>query len=127
MPLNSLASMAMNNIIWVENEQHAKNYPVAFGHSVLFMDKNEEKLYIKTVDQSGVMTAFRRFERVELADPIPENFVSKTEFEELQNKIDLLTTQLQNALKEKEAPTQPSIPQSPKPVNNYKNQQRRPQ
>ena len=65
MPYNSLSSMAMNNIIWVENEQAARNYPVAFGNSVLFLDKNNDRLYIKSVDQSGVMTGFRRMKTIE--------------------------------------------------------------
>lgn len=95
MPINSLTSMAMNNIIWVDSEQHARNSPVAFGHSVLFMDKNDEKFYIKSVDQSGVMTAFRRFERIEITDPVPENFVSREDFDKLQNRIENLMAQIE--------------------------------
>lgn len=90
MPVNTFSTMASNNIIWVENEMHAKNYPVTFGHSVLFMDKNEDRFYIKSVDQSGVTTGFKKFERVEIVDPLPEDFVPKKDFDAVRSELDEL-------------------------------------
>lgn len=94
MPISNFSAMASNNIIWVENELHARNYPVSFGHSVIFLDKNENKAYIKSVDQSGVMTGFRRFEINEIAEPAPADLVPKAEFEALQKQV----TELKQAL-----------------------------
>ena len=90
MPVNAFSTMASNNIIWVESEMHAYNSPVAFGHSVLFMDKNEEKFYIKSVDQSGVTTSFKKFNRVEIIDPPPEDFVPKKDFDTIRSEFDEL-------------------------------------
>lgn len=100
MPYNSL-SMAMNNIIWVESEQAARSAPVAFGNSVLFMDKNEDRFYIKSVDQSGVMTGFRRFTRIEEPEPIPEGMVSKEDFDKLQSRMDALLNEMEKLKKSK--------------------------
>lgn len=76
-----------NNIYWVDSEQNAKGYPISFGSSVCFLDRSSDYMYIKSVDQSGVMTAFRKFELKEVVDLPPGDFVSKHDYDILQNEL----------------------------------------
>lgn len=94
MALNT--QFAVNNIYFVDGEQQAKTYPVAYGASVVFLDRNEDKMYIKSVDQSGVMTAFRKFLlEEEIAMPAGD-FVSKAQYEELQGQLNEIKEMLKN-------------------------------
>lgn len=43
-----------NGILWVSGEVGAKSYLVAPGTSVLLMDSESEKFYIKSTDVSGI-------------------------------------------------------------------------
>ncbi len=43
-----------NGILWVSGEVGAKSYLVAPGTSVLLMDSESEKFYIKSTDVSGM-------------------------------------------------------------------------
>ena len=72
-----LNQTATNNIYWVDSEQQAKSYPVAYGASVSMLDRNSDFMYIKSVDQSGVMTGFRKFELKEVIDMPAGDFVSR--------------------------------------------------
>lgn len=47
--------------IWVQGIAGAKSYPVAPGHSAPLFDSEDLKVYIKTVDQSGVPQPLRCF------------------------------------------------------------------
>jgi hypothetical protein len=51
--------------IWVQGIAGAKSYPVAPGHSTPLFDSEDLKVYIKTVDQSGVPQPLRCFRLVE--------------------------------------------------------------
>ena len=51
--------------IWVQGIAGAKSYPVAPGHSAPLFDSEDLKVYIKTVDQSGVPQPLRCFMLVE--------------------------------------------------------------
>lgn len=51
--------------IWVQGIAGAKSYPVAPGHSAPLFDSEDLKVYIKTVDQSGVPQPLRCFRLVE--------------------------------------------------------------
>lgn len=41
------------NVIWIENEQAARNYPVAPGNTVMLMDNDNPVAYKKSADLSG--------------------------------------------------------------------------
>lgn len=92
-----ISQAAQGNIYWVENETHARNYPIAFNASVVLLDKNSDLMYIKSVDNSGVMTGFRKFEMKEVVDYPVGNFVPKEDFEALQTQVEELKAQLANA------------------------------
>lgn len=49
-----------NGILWVSGEVGAKSYLVAPGTSVLLMDSESEKFYIKSTDVSGI-TSYREY------------------------------------------------------------------
>lgn len=51
-----------NGILWVSGEVGAKSYLVAPGTSVLLMDSESEKFYIKSTDVSGMPQPLRTFE-----------------------------------------------------------------
>lgn len=80
-----LSSVATSNIYWVENETQARNYPIAFNASVILLDRNQDFMYIKSVDSAGVMTAFRKFEVKEIQDVV--NGISVDEFNSLKAEI----------------------------------------
>lgn len=52
-------------LLWVQGEAGAKSYIVAAGASVLLMDSEASKFYIKTTDASGV-PSMRTFEYKEI-------------------------------------------------------------
>lgn len=71
---------------WVQGETGAKSWFVTPGSSVLLMDSEEQRFYIKSADPSG-MPALRTFEYVEVgAKPAPTtasaqgDFVTRAEF-----------------------------------------------
>lgn len=78
-----------NSIQWVQGVEAAKAYPVAAGNSVLLMDSDNQYLYIKSADNSG-LPSLRIFEYTEITDKKdikkPEIdtsiFVTKEEFQE---------------------------------------------
>lgn len=55
------------NVIWVNNETEAKNYPVAPGNTVILMDNDNPVAYKKTTDFSG------RSLPLEVYDLVPRN------------------------------------------------------
>lgn len=46
--------MPSNDMIWVLNETEATSYPVAPNNSVTLWDKNQDTVYIKSVNMQGV-------------------------------------------------------------------------
>ena len=99
-----------NSINWVQGELGARNYPIAPNTSVLLMDQESPKFYIKSADLLGVQTV-RSYEYNEVTagvkptepektetaqtkpEPKPQNetkadYVSREEFEALKKTID---------------------------------------
>ena len=105
-----LNQTATNNIYWVDSEQQAKSYPVAYGASVSMLDRNADFMYIKSVDQSGVMTGFRKFELKEVIDMPLGDYVSKADYDNLKDELAQLRNMIEN---------------QPKQNNNYKQNNRR--
>lgn len=99
-------------LIWVDNEEQAKNYLVAPNNVVPMFDKNAPQMYIKSADGAGMPT-FKKykltdFEEVDNAPKTPEKhvcecgskFVSKEDFNELERKFEALRGEF-NELKAK--------------------------
>lgn len=83
-----------NSIIWVQGESGAKSYLVGAGSSVLLMDSEQSRFYIKSTDSSGMPMPLRTFEYNEIKDePVKaaqanvNDFITRQEFEERLNDL----------------------------------------
>lgn len=95
-------------ILWVQGEAGAKSYLVAPNTSVLLLDSESEKFYIKTTDQAGMPT-LRTFEYKEVtagAAPAPQKqpeinmddkYVTRQEYNDLRGKYEELYGMLETA------------------------------
>ena len=84
-----------NGLVWVQGEVAAKSYPVAPNCTVMLMDSEGERFYLKSADASGMPLPLRVFEykeRTETAqqtaggsvaafDDLDNKFVTRDEFE----------------------------------------------
>ena len=108
MPPYGANQSAPSTIVWVSGETGAKNYPTAPNTSILLMDSESSRFYVKSADVLGVQT-IRSYEyneiipttksvepekvTVEEAKPIDTpkvDYVSRKEFDELKKTIDEL-------------------------------------
>lgn len=96
-----------NGILWVSGEIGAKSYLVAPGMTVLLMDSESQKFYIKTSDTSGLPT-IRTFEysevypnaqkqSIELAENLNERFVTRQEYNEMRAQYETIMQRLNNS------------------------------
>lgn len=94
------APQAQNNsgLIWVTGEVGAKSYLVAPNQSVLLMDSEGDRFYLKSTDGAGMPT-LRTFEYKEVLQNAPqpanlqknnmnEQYVTRDEYNELLARID---------------------------------------
>jgi hypothetical protein len=90
-----------NDMLWVLGEVEAQSYPVAPNNTVILWDKNRPTIYIKSANAQGV-PSIRILDFVERSinapkTPtdesfnIPDNFVTKDEFNALKGKLEELT------------------------------------
>lgn len=84
-----------NGLVWVQGEAGAKSYPIAPGCTIMLMDSEGERFYLKSADASGMPLPLRVFEykeRTETAqqttggsvlafDSWDDKFVTREEFE----------------------------------------------
>lgn len=89
------------SIVWVSGELGARNYPIAPNTSILLMDSESSRFYIKSADILGVQT-LRSYEYSEVTAGKPtetetvaeskaqNDYVSREEFDELKKTIDEL-------------------------------------
>lgn len=91
-----------NGILWVSGEVGAKSYLVAPGTSVLLMDSESEKFYIKSTDVSGMPQPLRTFEYHEVGTQMPpkqpaqnmDKYVTRQEYDDLKAKCDAIANRL---------------------------------
>lgn len=95
-PTQQMAQQGNNGLIWVQGEAGAKSYLVAPGNTVMLMDSEGERFYLKSADASGMPMPLRIFEYKECTevpskDPSAtvtaqnvnfDNFVTREEFEQ---------------------------------------------
>lgn len=84
-----------NGLIWVQGEAGAKSYFVAPGNTVMLMDSESERFYLKSADASGMPMPLRIFDYKELTvsptqgenSPVSaerinlDDFITREEFE----------------------------------------------
>ena len=92
-----------NMIVSVQSEQDARNYLVAYGHSIIFKDENKPLVfYTKTAISQFEPPVFKIYDLVERTQETPVNapenakpmdlsaFVTKDEFGALQKELQAL-------------------------------------
>jgi hypothetical protein len=89
-PASNLIKPA-TNIIYVQGESGAKGYPVTNGYTMLLMDSEEPKFYIKQTDNMG-LPSMKTFKFEEVVEPEPEKveYITKADFEDFKNEIKAL-------------------------------------
>ena len=94
-----------NGILWVSGEVGAKSYLVAPGTSVLLMDSESEKFYIKSTDVSGMPQPLRTFEYNEVGSQMPpkqtvqnmdSKYVTRQEYDDLKGKYEAIINRLKS-------------------------------
>lgn len=118
-----MAQQGNNGLIWVQGEAGAKSYIVAPGNTVMLMDSEGERFYLKSADASGMPMPLRIFEykeRIEtpsqaFSDPVAaqnvnfDNFVTREEFDQRMASI-ASQCQCRNKAKKKEDVTDGNEP-----------------
>lgn len=114
-PTQPMAQQGNNGLIWVQGEAGAKSYLVAPGNTVMLMDSEGERFYLKSADASGMPMPLRIFEYKERTEtpskassaPVADqnvnfdNFVTREEFEQRMASI-ASQCQCRNKAKKKE-------------------------
>ena len=94
-----------NGINWVSGETGAKSWIVGRGESVLLMDSENQCFYLKSADASGMPLPLRTFDYTERTpntsqgsqtafNQSNDNFITRTEFDDLKAKYEELEKQL---------------------------------
>lgn len=69
-------------LIWVQGEAGAKSHPVGAGQSVLLMDSESNRFFIKSADASGMPLPLRVFDYTERKDGVrAQEIVSAASFD----------------------------------------------
>lgn len=80
-------------VVMVDNEQAVQNYPVAMGNSVMLMDYQHKKFWIKSMTNGVTPTITEHeFKVISGGQSNSEPEVSREEFTTLQNSVNELRT-----------------------------------
>ena len=104
MPMQPVQQPIQSNggLIWVDNEEQAKNYLVAPNNVIPMFDKSSTSMYIKSADGAGMPT-FKKYKLIDVDEETPKNapkthectcgdkFATKEQINALEGKIDDLT------------------------------------
>lgn len=76
------------NIQYVQGETGAKAYPVTNGYTMMLMDSEQPRFFIKSVDSTGLPT-MKTYKFEEVVEPEPEKveYITKADFEDFEKKI----------------------------------------
>lgn len=88
-------------LLWVQGEAGAKSYLVAPNTTVLLMDSEAQRFFIKSTDPAG-MPSLRTFEYSEVSgiktsvesNGMEDKFVTREEYEELKEQYETIITKL---------------------------------
>lgn len=98
-------------LIWVQGESGAKSYPISAGQSVLLMDSESNRFFIKSADASGMPLPLRIFDYVERKEATrqPESASAATldvsrfvTHEELESRIAAILAQTERSVENAE-------------------------
>lgn len=104
------AQQSGSGVLWVQGEEGAKAYMVAPGNSVLLMDSEGSRFYLKCTDQSGMPQPLRIFdytERTAGLQSVPAapqapagDYVTRAEFDALAALVGEIKGKSKKAVKE---------------------------
>ena len=101
--------MPTNDMIWVLSQVEAESFPVAPNNRVILWDKNQDTVYIKSVDAQGVPS----IQILDYVERVPQKrteahkctcgdrFIPKEKFDELEAKFDELRAKVESLEKPK--------------------------
>ena len=94
------------SIIWIQGEQAAKSYMVAPNTTVLLMDSESQRFYLKSSDASGMPLPLRVFEYTEKAQNAPNKPVETQPMDlsayATKAELDALKSEIEGLLKPKQ-------------------------
>ena len=86
-PTQPMPQNGNNGLIWVQGEAGAKSFLVAPGNTVMLMDSEGERFYLKSADASGMPMPLRIFDYKERINATTSDFKAPTsDFSELDGK-----------------------------------------
>ena len=89
-------------VVTVQGEAGARVYPVAAGNTVLLIDFDAKKFWLKSTDLNGMPSRFATFnfaEEIQQQGGDTVNFISRNEFNDLKKSIDNQFKQLSEYIK----------------------------
>lgn len=92
---NNMQMPTQNNLNWVQGESGARAWIVAPNNTILLMDSESQRFFIKSADNAG-MPSMRVFEYTEIGNQAPVNnainaeYATKQDIAELNARIDAL-------------------------------------
>ena len=122
-------------LLWVSGEVGAKSYLVAPNSTVLLMDSDSQRFYLKSADNAG-MPSLRIFEYTEITN-IPQNtpqslntdlkelgdkFVTREEYEGLKSQYEAIMERLNSMVSDNE-PSEPATKPKSRRGGNGNNEQ----
>ena len=106
-PIPQMPIQSNGGLIWVDNEEQAKNYLVAPNNVVPMFDKNSSQMYIKSADGAGMPT-FKKYKLTDFEEAdntlktptehkctCGDKFVLKNDFKALQSEFEALKGELE--------------------------------
>lgn len=107
-PAQPAPQQTNNGLIWVSGEIGAKSYLMAPGSTVMLMDSESSRFYIKSTDNAG-MPSIRTYEYKECVQNAPQalnsndnvisnNFITREEFDDLRAKYEELEKQIKKPI-----------------------------
>lgn len=81
--------VAPPQMIWVKGEAEARNYQVAQNTTLPLWDNEEQKIYLKSVDASGMptMKVLRYTIDEQPTEQSRSEFITKADFDDFANKV----------------------------------------
>lgn len=77
-PVQQMPIQPNSGLIWIDNEEQAKNYLVAPNNVVPMFDKNLSVMYLKSADGAGMPT-FKKYKLVDVDEEMLQNAPKKAE------------------------------------------------
>ena len=91
------------SLVWVQGENAAKSYPITPNSTIMLMDSESQKFYLKSADSSGMPLPLRIFEYSEISEktePEPKSEINLDNYV-TRDELDRRLSELSNGTKKK--------------------------